>query len=159
MVSTTQGNITALAEKVDAGLSGTEPYAAPETYGEMKYDPFMTDIWSLGVIFYGLLSRRYPWDKSTSEDADFQRFLNDNSTYFAHVPVEAAEIIGKMLQPEPRSRASISEVLMDKWIAGIEVCAYTEDHGRPVLSHQHTLRKHWMVVEDRQCPMTQPVAV
>lgn len=44
---------------------GSIEYAAPELIMGNVVDPFKTDIWSLGVVLYSLLYRKFPFDAQT----------------------------------------------------------------------------------------------
>jgi len=53
-------DVAAVARKGDClcrGKVGTFPFFAPEVIKAAKYDPFPTDIWSLGVVFLEVICR------------------------------------------------------------------------------------------------------
>ena len=56
------------------------------------------------------------------------------------LPRESRSIMGKMLQVNPRNRATLEEMLADPWIANTPVCRQLEG-GQIVLAegHKHTL--------------------
>ena len=43
------------------GLYSTLPYCAPEVYGDEAYDALAIDIWSLGVLFFLMVSWHLPF--------------------------------------------------------------------------------------------------
>lgn len=51
------------------GYVGTGEYIAPEIWRKEDYDPFLTDIYSLGIVFYNLANRkRFPYNGETNEE-------------------------------------------------------------------------------------------
>jgi serine/threonine protein kinase len=56
------------------------------------------------------------------------------------LPRESRHIIGRMLEVDPKKRATLDEILEDKWVTGSAVC--TQEEGGKVLrcdNHGHTL--------------------
>lgn len=56
------------------------------------------------------------------------------------LPRESRHIIGRMLEIDPKKRATLDEIIEDKWVIGSSVCTQ-EEGGRVVRSdnHEHTL--------------------
>jgi len=56
------------------------------------------------------------------------------------LPRESRHIIGRMLEVDPRKRATLEEILEDKWIKNSQVCSQ-EEGGRVIRmeNHDHTL--------------------
>lgn len=56
------------------------------------------------------------------------------------LPRESRHIIGRMLEIDPRNRATINEVLSDPWVANTVICRQ-EEQGRVIKAegHEHTL--------------------
>jgi serine/threonine protein kinase len=67
--------------------AGSTPYVSPELLGQNPYS-FLTDIWSLGVVIYEMMTLEYPFDGSNSqrifhqiidEEEDFSEITGDYS--------------------------------------------------------------------------------
>lgn len=43
------------------GIVGSDPYLAPEVLSKQDYDPRLTDVWSVAIIFMCMILRRFPW--------------------------------------------------------------------------------------------------
>ena len=56
------------------------------------------------------------------------------------LPRESRHIIGRMLEVDPKKRATLDEIIEDKWVTGAAVCSQ-EEGGRVLLcdNHEHTL--------------------
>lgn len=56
------------------------------------------------------------------------------------LPRETRHIVGRMLELDPKKRATLEEILEDKWVKNSQVCAQ-EEGGRLLRAenHQHTL--------------------
>ncbi|KAH7561469.1 kinase-like domain-containing protein [Bipolaris maydis] len=56
------------------------------------------------------------------------------------LPRESRHIIGRMLEVDPKKRATLDEILEDKWVINSEVCSQ-EEGGRIIRAgnHEHTL--------------------
>lgn len=56
------------------------------------------------------------------------------------LPRESRHIVGRMLEVDPKKRATLDEILEDKWVTGSQVCS--QEEGGAVLrcdNHEHTL--------------------
>jgi serine/threonine protein kinase len=101
---------------------GTPFYAAPELkYDEDGFDPYKSDVWSLGMTLYLLLERRRPFNldklqqrgetKITAKDVwnflkqEDLKFYSRNE-YYQHYHY----LISKMLEKNPKKRWNIFEV-------------------------------------------------
>ncbi|OAY44703.1 CBL-interacting protein kinase 18 [Manihot esculenta] len=93
---------------------GSPAYVAPEVIKRKGYDGPKADIWSCGVILYVLLAGYLPfYDSNLMEmyrriaKADFK-----SPDWFAP---EACRLLSKILDPNPRTRISIAEIIESPW--------------------------------------------
>ncbi|PGH34865.1 HAL protein kinase [[Emmonsia] crescens] len=128
------------------GICGSLPYIAPEVLAKKgKYDPRPLDIWSCAIVYLSLRCRANPWpaaDRKYSQYATFidgwNRFLEKNpdravteDDYPRCGPIFSIGIqhsglkrlILKMLHPDPAKRATIQEVMQDRFFKTIDCCA------------------------------------
>ena len=102
----------------DIDIAGTRPYMAPELFS--KNVSAKSDIYAVGVMFYQLLTNRYPYDvgKYTNEELiDLKPWadeLKPPSYYNGHVCELLDEIVLKCLEFNPNNRyGDANELLMD----------------------------------------------
>ncbi|KAH8875624.1 Serine/threonine-protein kinase 17A [Schistosoma japonicum] len=100
-------------------LVGTPDYAAPEV---LNYDPIhlTTDIWSVGVVVYYLLTSESPfWDES--KEHTYLNVCQLKISYpdhlFHNISVEAMAFIKRLIQRNPKDRPSAIDCLDDPWFS------------------------------------------
>lgn len=106
--------------------SGSYFYAAPEVYEKSTwpYSGYRADVWSVGVVCFGLLFRRLPFHRATRKCKEFVSFdlcqRNDGIAPFAsflattvspsdfsHAPALEVALFDGALVTDPRRRASM----------------------------------------------------
>ena len=98
---------------------GTLYYIAPEVYSDdsNKYDE-KRDIWSVGIILYMALTKRYPFigrnDLDTIELIQNKDY-NYNNKYLLNYSEEIQDLIKNLLIKDPSKRPSAKEALNHKW--------------------------------------------
>ena len=108
------------AIKVEAGLdkiaiqdnSGTSYYVAPEVLMNEFY--FASDVWSVGIILYILLSGKIPFNGSNDKEIVRKVRLgniNYNLREFDHVSLECKNFLKLLLTYDPERRLSAKEAL------------------------------------------------
>lgn len=96
--------------------SGTIAYMSPEQVGNSGIDA-RTDIWSLGVVFYEMLTKRVPFQDSYNE-ALMYSIINEEpeqiTTIKPDIPTQLEQIVNKLLKKNPDERyCSVNELLAD----------------------------------------------
>lgn len=60
-----------------SGVVGSDPYLAPEVLQKDSYDPRLTDVWSVAIIFMCMILRRFPWKiPDFKADMSFRLYVN-----------------------------------------------------------------------------------
>ncbi|KAI9492477.1 kinase-like domain-containing protein [Zychaea mexicana] len=125
---------------VSKGVSGSDPYIAPEQFTQREYDARRADVWSCAVIYICMIIRRFPWRiAQPDKDSAFKNYINPSSNGAARLlgllPRESRSLINQMLDPEPRLRCLVSHVANDEWIKSIPLC----HADAPSMEHVHHL--------------------
>jgi len=120
------------------GVSGSDPYIAPEVFTADEHDPRLADVWSLGIIFVCMTLRRFPWTLPRVEvDPSFDAYAKASGAGKARLlklmPRESRRVLGRMLEMDPSKRALMPEVLADPWVQSIDAC--TVDYMCPYHPH------------------------
>ena len=97
-------------------IQGTRTYIAPETIRKQA-PTFQTDLYSLGILFFEVLTGRTPFQAPSPEEL-LKRHLRDEppnaSEFNKNVTPEMDRIILKLLKKKPADRpASVDEVLSE----------------------------------------------
>jgi len=130
---------------MSTGLCGSEPYIAPEQFLGKPYDARLVDIWACAIVYYCLHFQELPWRAAQLSDPLYQAYATACAspqpaqsscppTINNLSPRACRGIIRKMLDPDPKLRASIEEVVKHPWVQGIEVCHMV---SRPQHVHVH----------------------
>lgn len=99
-------------------ILGTPDYVAPEV---LNFEPISlaTDIWSVGVLAYVLLSGYSPFAGDTKQETFCnitQCALSFPQDLFSNISDDARDFIMVTLMPEPNQRINIDECLHHPWL-------------------------------------------
>lgn len=98
---------------------GSPQYMAPEILHHSEYYADTTDIWSIGVLLFVILTGELPWDLPVSEDANFECFMQNNGNLnvgpWARIDFKHLNLLRKILQPDPVKRVSLQGIREHPW--------------------------------------------
>lgn len=128
---------------MSTGLCGSEPYIAPEQFLGKPYDARLVDVWACGIVYYCLHFQELPW--RAAQPATDPLYATYSQACTSLLPAVSAcpttinnlspracrTLIRRMLEPDPRQRATIEEVMKHAWLQEIEVC-YEVEHPKHV---------------------------
>lgn len=120
---------------------GTLNYIAPEIVKNTGYDGQLADIWACGVILYFMLTGRRPFDDDSVHklldkiivgDFKFPQTQHGGSLALtkqnsssgaadgeaprAKISEEAKDLVKRILNPNPRKRFTIEQIMMHPWM-------------------------------------------
>src|SRR5438128_4528229 len=105
-----------LVETNLGSVLGTVRYMSPEQARGAPVDKG-TDIWSLGVVLYEMLTGHAPFTGDTSQDVMFSILKKEPpplTSYLAHVPAELQQVISKALRKGRSQRYDNATELMEE---------------------------------------------
>jgi len=121
------GGLEILSTKVKKEVmqrAGTPHYMAPEVY-EGQYDE-KSDIWSIGVMLFEMLSNRHPFYTNGNDLDDVKRRILSPSgadftldSAWSQVSRDAQRATRAALEKDPRKRPSASALLSNSWLSDV----------------------------------------
>lgn len=131
---------------------GSPAYAAPEVIAGEHYDGKMADMWSMGVMLFGLITGELPW-KGSNQIHVFNQIKNAQFEIPPGVSTFGQDLIRKLLVPEPNLRLTAGECLGHPWFDGVLVSWGQGNKLQSVLS-MNTFQK--IMSTDRTAPAQSP---
>lgn len=114
------------ADNLMSTSCGSTGYASPECLAGKKYDGQKSDMWSVGVILYAMVTGQLPWTGKNHaavckqiEKAEYKipTYLSD--------PLK--DLIKSLINLNPDQRLTCEEVLESEWLKGADTIAFNED--------------------------------
>lgn len=93
---------------------GSPIYSAPEVIQRKAYDGRLSDVWSLGVILFGLVTGEHPW-RTENTSAMLSQIIHGEFTYPDYLSEELHDLLSKMLVLDPNQRWTLKQVLQHHW--------------------------------------------
>lgn len=93
-----------------SGIVGSDPYLAPEVISGGEYDPRLTDVWSVAIIFMCMILRRFPWKlPDVKTDASYRLYVQSHPELCAPPTSEDVLVGGKLLPGRRQSTGTVSD--------------------------------------------------
>lgn len=113
--------------RADHALLATLAYAAPEVFTNTVAPSAFSDVYSLGVVLFEMLTGQLPFLATDPTDlavAHLQQIPPDARTLAPHLPPRIGWLLKRMLAKEPLRRPDISELI--SLLVELEVETFTE---------------------------------
>ncbi|XP_066538625.1 SNF-related serine/threonine-protein kinase [Hoplias malabaricus] len=114
---------------------GSLAYSAPEILLGDEYDAPAVDIWSLGVILFMLVCGQPPFQEANDSET-LTMIMDCKYTVPTHVSNACKDLINRMLQRDPKHRASLEEIEGHAWLQGVDPSPATK-FSTPLVSHKN----------------------
>ena len=88
---------------------GSACYASPEMISGQKYNGFMSDIWSTGIILYTMVCGQLPFDDK-SDEIIFKKILACKIVFHKYVGELSKDLIKKILVTNPTKRITLAQI-------------------------------------------------
>ncbi|KAF6153721.1 hypothetical protein GIB67_000954 [Kingdonia uniflora] len=93
---------------------GTPNYVAPEVLKNKGYDGTTADVWSCGVILYVLMAGYLPFEEPNILSL-YRKIHKADFTFPPWFSSNSKKLIKRILDPNPLTRITISEILGTEW--------------------------------------------
>ncbi|EAY15209.1 CAMK family protein kinase [Trichomonas vaginalis G3] len=107
---------------------GSPCYSAPECLRQYAYDGQKSDIWSLGVNLYLMVTGMHPWNV-TNINVMLREILDCTYTIPKDVSAECRDLISKILVLEPEKRLTIDQIIKHPWLKCAEKANVLQKQG------------------------------
>ncbi len=111
---------------------GTPCFRAPELITETCQDFISADVYSIGVILYGIKTGEFPFmeveKEGKVERAGAEKFKNNNKEFwkkqrqnlqaFDYLSSDFIQLMNGLLQEDPKERLRIQDIKLSKWYNG-----------------------------------------
>ncbi|XP_069577597.1 SNF-related serine/threonine-protein kinase-like [Brachyistius frenatus] len=113
---------------------GSLAYSAPEILLGDEYDAPAVDIWSLGVILFMLVCGQPPFQEANDSET-LTMIMDCKYTVPPHISHACRDLIGHMLQRDPKKRATLEQIEGHQWLQGVDPSPATK-LSTPLVSHR-----------------------
>ena len=134
-------------ERWDGNMNGTPEFMSPELLTGLQIDLRMSDMWSLGVLLYHMLTSTYPFDNNRGNLLELKQLIQRGVyTKPHHLSPQASAILDRLLQVNPDERATCRELMNHPWLCidTSEIYSPTEPIDREKLDKKCTREMGYM---------------
>ncbi|RXH78804.1 hypothetical protein DVH24_002322 [Malus domestica] len=110
---------------------GSPSYVAPELILSKVYDGAAADVWSSGVILFELLAGHLPFDESSLMSL-YKKISRAEYTFPQWFTQDQKKLISRILDPNPRTRITIPEIIENEWFQQDYVPTYGNDSDEKI---------------------------
>ena len=98
---------------------GTVVYAAPEVLEGKEYHGMLADVWSSGIVLYGMLVGFLPFSDKNDE-LNKQHVINGEINIPDFFPDSVKDLLNHMLDVDPMKRYTLQEIREHPWFNKVE---------------------------------------
>lgn len=102
-------------QKLMRSFCGSPCYCAPECLCRVQYDGRLSDIWSMGVILYAMVTGQQPWTvKNTS--LMLRQIMQAQYEIPEYLSEECKSLIAGLLKLKPNERLTMKSIIDHPWL-------------------------------------------
>jgi len=99
---------------------GTPSYMAPELVMNQEYSGFCTDMWALGVVLFGMLAGRLPFEGQT-ESQLYAKIRRAQFKFPGGVPELPRRVVSGILRVDATARPTAAQVVQHRWVTSQDI--------------------------------------
>ena len=107
---------------------GSPCYASPECLSGQPYDGRRSDLWSIGVILFAMVTGQLPWTKRNQLDL-YQQIRAGDFTIPSTVSEKGADLIRRFMTVDINKRITVEQALNHPWIKENITSDVTQDNS------------------------------
>lgn len=104
---------------------GSPCYASPECLSGHSYDGRMSDVWSIGVIMFAMVTGQLPWTKRNQAQL-FNQIRKGDYKIPSFLSDECKDLLSRLLTVDVSQRIKISDALNHPWFKSHNISSYKE---------------------------------
>jgi len=98
---------------ISENYAGSPLYMAPEVLTRERHNPFLADVWSLGMVLFEILASDSPFSDCSTLDQLMDRVCFENRIQFpSYFSLDVQEMLNSILNFNPAGRPSAEQVRM-----------------------------------------------
>jgi serine/threonine protein kinase len=113
--------------EIFSDFPGSLNYCAPEILNHRPYDPYKSDVWSLGVTFIEIMTGPLKYPKGQNSLAE--SIVDHGIAIPPQIPTVVAKLIGRMTDMNPEKRPTLAEVRNCALFVHIPACRIHSERG------------------------------
>jgi serine/threonine protein kinase len=111
---------------------GSMYYIAPEIInGDEEYSSIKSDIWSLGIVLYAMLSGRLPFGGKNDKEIS-RRIVEQKLVLPEYMPADVSDLLMRMLRKNPEKRITLSGIREHIWLRNHTLPLYLPEEQKKI---------------------------
>jgi len=102
-------------DRLMSTFCGSLTYCAPECISRQDYDGRISDIWSMGIVLYSLVTGENPW-KTSNQTIVMQKIMQGQISFPGYLSSACKNLLQKMLKTEPYERITLQKIAEHPWL-------------------------------------------
>lgn len=98
---------------------GSPCYCSPECLCRVQYDGRLSDVWSLGVVLFAIITGEHPWNISNTSIM-LRQILKGVFNVPNYVSKDCKDLIVRMLKVNPIDRIKVEDIIEHPWLKKAE---------------------------------------
>lgn len=105
---------------------GSKGYAAPECFSGKPYNPYKSDMWSLGIILFAMVTGQLPWTQK-NDVALIEQIKQADYKMPTYLSQSCQDLLRKLINPNPDDRVTSEEIFDQEWMKIDDNILYTKE--------------------------------